>query len=168
MPFGNAARVALKAIMAVIACSLASGPIIFLFDITGYAIGIYPSLAAYFQTSLSSLLSDWLMITVGSLPVVTSIAFGMHILSRMRRDSFIVAVAAGDVIGYVILCMLELLVFGRIQSLHFGVSLNLGIAILNFGLFASVSALYWLLAVKGRRGRRVLAEQEEQAIRTME
>jgi hypothetical protein len=168
MRFGNAARTALKALMAVIACSLASGPILSLAVLAGYAIGIYPSLAAYSQKSLSSLLIEWLTIAIGTFPITTAIALGMHVLSRMRRDSFILAVAAGGVTGYAALCMLEILIFGRIQSFRFGVSFNLVLAAVNLGFCMSLSALYWLLAVKGKSRRRMLAEQQQQAIRAME
>jgi hypothetical protein len=167
MRIGNAVRTAHKAPMAVIVCSLAYGPITFLLEFAGYVIGTYPGFAEKFQKSPSSFLLEWLTLAIGTLPVATAIALGIHVLSRMRWDSFLVAVPAGGVIGYLAVCMLQWLMFGTVLSLGYGVSFSLVLAAVDMGVFMLLSGLYWLLVVKGAR-RRMLGEYHQQAIRAME
>ena len=152
--------------MAVIACSLAYGPITSLVELAGYAIGT--GFAADLQKSPTSLLLEWLTLAIGTLPVATAIALGIHVLSRMRRDSFLVAVPTGGVVGYLAVCILQWLMFGSVLSLGYGVSFNLLLAAVDLGTFMLLSGFYWLLVVKGARRRRMLGEQHQQAISAME
>jgi hypothetical protein len=162
-------RVALKRLGILAVCILAAGPIIFcvLFikdavvsESLGRAIGDVPSLGEFLRGCVRS--------SALALPTLVVIAIGMRLLGKYGWDSFPVAIVTGTVLAYAIISAFALAVFGEAPGFSHYQEANVRDAMITVAVGASLSALYWILAVRSDRRRRELVKQNELALRAME
>ncbi|WP_119300221.1 hypothetical protein [Dongia deserti] len=166
-PLSKAARFALVRLLAVAGCSLAAGPLVFLLEFFVDAIegASVTYAAARLRHSPDSLLFKFAAISIMVLPATTLIASGIHVLGRMRKDSFFFATLSGSMLGSIALYVTALSLIGQWPGLRF---LNIRGATAIIGLSILLSALYWVVAIRGHRRMRALVEQDAWAIRAME
>lgn len=161
---------ALRRVIGVTICTVATAPMVPILASIDEAIAAKSlrPLIANFDHSLDALLFGWMGVSLFMLLVAVSIAIAMHVLVRLIRDSFMVALGAGVVIGYAALCGTAVLVMGDAPGLNFDQAENGADAAISVTLTSSMSALYWLIVARRDRSARMLADLGASAIRAME
>ncbi|NJM93006.1 MAG: hypothetical protein HC861_10745 [Rhodospirillaceae bacterium] len=117
----------------------------------------------------ATVLLGCLKVSALALPTVAMLSIGMYLLWKLRRDSFLIAFGVGMILVSVSIGLTIHVMVGPSPQIYFDEPyVLLGIAIVVLVFSALLSALYWLLAVRRDRRRRLLAESDAQAIRAME
>jgi ABC-type multidrug transport system permease subunit len=148
------------------------GPIVFVLVLTYQMIQgetLRDELAAYRPAAV---LLGWLKISALALPTVAMLSIGMHLLGKLRRDSFLIAFAIGTILVCVGIGITTFVTVGPSPDIDFDdpdirYEAVIVVAIV-LAISALLSVLYWLFAVRRDRSRRLLAEIDVQAIRAME
>ena len=160
-PGERIARPFLYQITGIAACAGAAGPVFLLM----YMLGGLEEVAEVWNIPLLDLILGCATASLFALPIAIMIAIGAHILARRKNDTFMMSVVCGTAIGFIAISVAsEIAVGGSPFTESDDVK---GIVLLLLGSF-TMSALYWLVAVRRVRRRRGLTEQHERAIRAME
>ncbi len=94
---------------------------------------------------------------------------GMYLLGKLRRNSFLVSFGIGTILVSVSIVTTIYVMFGpSLRSYLNEPYVWHGVAIVVIVMSALLSALYWLIAARRDRIRRLQAEISMQAIRAME
>lgn len=157
-------------VFGIVICSAAAGPVAFLAWLASDAVesrSLDHAVARLRDTEPFGVLSACAAIAVGVLPSLALVALVAYGLGRQQRDTFVLATGAGATIGSagVIVTVSALLDVDLDPSS--GLTFLKDI-LLIFTTSAIVSAIYWFVAIRPQRRKRVLERQHDAAIRAME
>jgi hypothetical protein len=117
----------------------------------------------------AAILRGCLKVSALALPTVATLSIGMHLLGKLRRDSFPIAFGIGTILVCLGIAITTFVIVGPSRGIdpyvRFGPTTIVKIVL---EVSALLSALYWLFAVRRDRKRRRLVEQHKQALEAME
>ena len=162
-------RTAIRLVMRVAAFSLPMGPIAFVLGLTNKAIESGSLSGALAGVRPTVVVLGCLKVSALALPAVAILSIGMYLLGKLRRDSFLIAFGVGTILVSVSIGITIYVMVGPSPATEINEPyIWYGIAIVVLVMSALLSALYWLLAARRDRSRRLLSESDAQAIRAME
>ena len=148
------------------------GPIVFVLVLTYHAVeagSLRDGLAAYRPALV---LLGCLKVSALALPTVAMLSIGMHLLGKLQRDSFLIAFEVGTILVCVGIGITTFVLVGPSPGIDFddsNIRYEAAIVVaIVLAVSALLSALYWLIAVRRDRSRRMLAESDARAVRAME
>jgi hypothetical protein len=113
-----------------------------------------------------------LKVSALALPTVAMLSIGMYLLAKLRRDSFLIAFAVGTILISAGIAITTLIIAGPLSDIDLDDPYTryeaAGVVVVVLVVSAFLSALYWLIAVRRDRRRRLRAESDTLAIRAME
>jgi hypothetical protein len=162
-------RTAIRLVVRVAAFCLPIGPIAFALGLTNKAIESGSVSGALAGLRPTVVLLGCLKVSALALPAVATLSIGTYLLGKLRRDSFLISLGVGTFLVSASIGVTIYVMVGPSPGIRFNEPyVWYGIAIVVVVMSALLSALYWLLAVRRDRSRRLLAESDMRAIRAME
>lgn len=165
-------RTAILLVMRVAAFCLPTGPIVFVFVVTNDLIEGESLGDALGQFASADVQLGFLKIAALALPTVAMLSIGMYLLGKLRRDSFLIAFGIGTILVCVGIGITTLVIVGPSLDIDFSDPLiryeAAIVVVIVLAVSALLSALYWLVAVRLDRRRRLLAEGDARAVQAME
>jgi hypothetical protein len=162
-------RTAIRLVTRVAAFCLPIGPVFFVLGLTIKAIDAGSLRDAIVAFRPAAVLLGCPKVSALALPTVAMLSIGMHLLGKLRRDSFPIAFGIGTVLICLGIGITTFVIVGPSRGIdpyiRFGPATIVKVVLTASAL---LSALYWLIAVRRDRKRRRLVEQHEQALEAME
>jgi hypothetical protein len=168
---GTLAKLVLNRVAGIVICAIAAGPITVFIDmaikamrgraLTGFS-------ATLWTESLLEILTMFAMMAAIMSPMVGTIALGMYILAKLRKDGFLIATLSGALLGYFALTAIFLIMMGKAPGLNFDSPSNTRSLANAFLITSAISVLYWLISVRRERSWRRIDMQDELALLAME
>ena len=157
-------------ILGIAICSVAAGPVAFVAWLVSDAIeqrSLRHAIAELQYTELLDVLVGCVAITISVVPSLALVALVTYGLGRRQRDTFALTTATGATIGSLAVIVTSSTLLSINLDPNSGMVFLMDVALI-FATSAIISAIYWRVAIRPQRRKRVLEQRHYSAIRAME